>query len=161
MKTKESLLKAYEEGKTIQSNFSGDWKDFEPHNQLDRPNFEHGSLDNWRIKPQKRQLIETHIDPKVVCDNPSCDYTESYTETTSLIDYVNKPCPKCGENLCTEQDYKTYMGMMKTVKWLNKWFSWLTWFYSKKSYEKNQDVVSIHVHDGIKVTNLGKKDEML
>lgn len=53
-KTKEMLLKAYKEGKTIQSKSSGNWKDFEPQNQLDYPNFDYGSIENWRIKPRQR-----------------------------------------------------------------------------------------------------------
>lgn len=51
MKTRESLLEAYKKGKTIQSNHTGEWKDFVPQNQLDRPNLNYGTLDNWRIKP--------------------------------------------------------------------------------------------------------------
>lgn len=50
-KTKESLLKAYKEGKTIQCNHTGEWHDFIPQNQVDCPNFDYGTLDNWRIKP--------------------------------------------------------------------------------------------------------------
>lgn len=51
MNTKESLLEAYRNGKTIQSNHTGRWHDFIPQNQVDSPNFDYGTLDNWRIKP--------------------------------------------------------------------------------------------------------------
>lgn len=47
---KESILQAYREGKIIQSNHSGKWKDFIPQNQVDRPNVNYGSEKNWRVK---------------------------------------------------------------------------------------------------------------
>ena len=49
---KEVLSKAYKEGKIIQSNNSGEWINFEPQNQVDSPNFDYKSIDNWRIKPE-------------------------------------------------------------------------------------------------------------
>ena len=47
---KEKLIIAWESGKTIQSKSSGKWEDFEKHNQLDKPNWEYGGIENWRIK---------------------------------------------------------------------------------------------------------------
>lgn len=48
---KEEILQAYSEGKTIQANHSGKWTDFVSQNQVDKPNLDYGTLDNWRIKP--------------------------------------------------------------------------------------------------------------
>jgi hypothetical protein len=50
MTWKELILDAYSKGKTIQSNHSGKWSDFSPQNQVDRPNLNYGTEDNWRIK---------------------------------------------------------------------------------------------------------------
>jgi hypothetical protein len=50
--TKEELIDAWNNGKTIQSNHHNEpWHDFIKHNQVDRPNFDYGELCNWRIKP--------------------------------------------------------------------------------------------------------------
>lgn len=49
---KETIEKAFRAGKTIQSNNSGKWTDFVCQNQLDSPNWEYKSIDNWRIKPE-------------------------------------------------------------------------------------------------------------
>lgn len=49
--TKEEMQKAFEEGKTIQSNHQGIWKDYERQNQVDRPNFDYGGEGHWRVKP--------------------------------------------------------------------------------------------------------------
>ena len=48
----------------------------------------------------------------IKCDNPNCDYFNPDVESkTYKQDWLNKPCPKCGENLLTEKDYKTIKKM--------------------------------------------------
>ena len=49
---KEIILKAFKEGKTIESRDGNGWKDSIPQNQLDKPNLDYGGIDNWRIKPE-------------------------------------------------------------------------------------------------------------
>jgi len=49
----------------------------------------------------------------IKCDNESCDYQDMSVQAEEYPDYVNKPCPKCGENLFTEADYKSYLIMVK------------------------------------------------
>ena len=62
-KWKEEILEAYRQGKKIQTK-SGtqDWHDFVPQNQLDRPNVNYGTQENWRIKPnydaEREQLLK-------------------------------------------------------------------------------------------------------
>lgn len=101
-----------------------------------------------------RKLIETVRKSLIVCDNPKCDYEIPYSEEEEKVihKYINMPCPKCGENLLTEQDYLQDEKIMRSIRWLNKWFSWITFFYSKKSWSKRQ-TVSVHVHDGVKIKN--------
>ena len=93
-----------------------------------------------------RKIIEIEKDHHVVvCDKLGCDYEEFYSESSLLKTYINKPCPKCGENLLTEKDYKDYQILMGTINFINKWFSWLTVFFPKhvKMYEGD-----IKVHEG-------------
>lgn len=47
---KEQILKAFKEGKTIQSKDGDEWVDFIPQNQVDKPNLDYRGIDNWRIK---------------------------------------------------------------------------------------------------------------
>lgn len=52
----------------------------------------------------KKPIIEMRSEHTVVCDNPTCDHTEGDGMTLDIKDlepYLNKPCPKCGENLLT------------------------------------------------------------
>lgn len=41
----------------------------------------------------------------VQCDNPKCDFKDESVGFDRVIEYLNKPCPKCGANLLTEEDY--------------------------------------------------------
>ena len=75
-----------------------------------------------------RKLIETNQKYLVVCDNPKCDYTVPYTEESAKLisQYIDKPCPECGDNLLTREDYHKYNKIMSIINFLNRWFSWLT-----------------------------------
>jgi hypothetical protein len=97
-----------------------------------------------------RKLIETNQEYLIQCDNPECDYkvvNQTGDPSEDISSYLNQPCPLCGENLLTEQDYIQALKLMKVVKWLNKWFSWLTLFSSKKNHQS----VKVHVHNGVKI----------
>jgi len=93
-----------------------------------------------------RKIIEQRQDSLVVCDNENCDYEVPYNNDTNLIEYINKSCPKCGENLLTIEDYIAHERLLRTIRFINKWFSWLTVF-NKKGTKYGKEV-SIHYHDG-------------
>lgn len=85
-------------------------------------------------------------DVLIQCDNPSCDYkivNESKDPYVDTSKYVNMPCPKCGENLLTEQDYKDYKVILDAVK--------LAIELSKGVEVKQEDKkrLSFHAHDGV------------
>ena len=61
MENKETLEEAYKSGKTIQCKSSGQWKDFIPQNQLDKPNWEYTGINNWRIKPEESNIISNWL----------------------------------------------------------------------------------------------------
>jgi hypothetical protein len=51
------------------------------------------------------------------CDNPNCDWKD----TTIKIDetLIGMKCPKCGENVLTEEDYVNAMFVEDTIKMIN------------------------------------------
>lgn len=53
----------------------------------------------------------------IQCDNPSCDYNDADIEVTK--DIIDTPCPKCGENLLTEEDYYIYEHFLLNVDFIN------------------------------------------
>ena len=92
-----------------------------------------------------------HQEYSIVCDNKQCDYkiknpTGDPNEDTS--GYLNMPCPNCGENLLTEQDYLQSLKVLRIVNWLNKWFSWTMIFVPKKA---KRESISVHCHNGVKI----------
>lgn len=97
-------------------------------------------------------IIELSNDYLIVCDNPKCDYkVENPTKNAfaDISEYVNKPCPKCGENLLTEKDYYDSLVLLKIVGNINKWFGWLAIFPFLR--KKKKSVASVHVYNGINI----------
>jgi len=98
-----------------------------------------------------RKLIEIgNQDYLVVCDNKNCDYkVENPTKDPRyrIDDFLNTPCPKCGENLLTEEDLITYKKFLKLIDFVNKWLGWIAIFIPKKHKKK----ATIHVHKGVNV----------
>lgn len=41
----------------------------------------------------------------IKCDNHECDFIDVDVTYKDYSQYLNKPCPKCGENLLTDHDY--------------------------------------------------------
>ena len=98
-----------------------------------------------------RKLIEINQEHIIECDNPECDYAvanPSGDPNVDLTEYLNQECPKCGDNLLTEEDLRDYMIVLKLINRLNWWFSWVTIFRRKN---KKREEVSLKVHDGIKM----------
>lgn len=58
-----------------------------------------------KMKEMKEQNI-TVTESGLKCDNPSCDWTGPDIRFPEYREWVNKPCPKCGENVLTMDDYE-------------------------------------------------------
>lgn len=53
----------------------------------------------------------------IKCDNPKCDYSDESVKMEDYDQWLNKPCPKCGENLLNEEDYfmvKTLLALVSS-----------------------------------------------
>ena len=46
----------------------------------------------------------------IKCDNEKCDYADPTVQYEEYPNWINKPCPACGENLLTEKAYKDTNG---------------------------------------------------
>lgn len=51
------------------------------------------------------------------CDAPDCDHFE---QTPVTIEIVDKPCPKCGANLCTKDDFVTFRAIVAANRAANE-----------------------------------------
>lgn len=86
----------------------------------------------------KYKIIEVVQNNAVCCDY--CDYkvaNDNPTEIADVSEYVNKPCPDCGNNLCTPKDFLEYLHLTKTIHKANKWFGWLRYFFGSKELDMN------------------------
>jgi len=104
-----------------------------------------------------RQLIEVQQKALITCDNPDCNYEVAPFNNSDkyLVYFVDMPCPKCGQNLLTKEDFLKHQQILKAVKFINRWFSWITLFYSKKKLSTGV-TMETHFHDN-QITV--KKDE--
>lgn len=99
----------------------------------------------------KRQFIEMYQEYSIVCDNKQCDYkvkSPTGDPNEDIHGYLNVPCPKCGENLLTVEDYLTSLRVLKVINWLNKYLSWTMYLFPKSV---NKGTIKVKCHNGIKI----------
>lgn len=53
------------------------------------------------------------------CDNPKCDWKDYTISTETYSQWINKPCPKCGENLLTQEDFRNSELLLAIAHLLN------------------------------------------
>ena len=100
----------------------------------------------------KLEKAETDL----VCDNEQCSYVYEIPSDKDMSLYVDQPCPQCGENLLTIEDYLRHKSFIKNVKWINKWFGWIGYFLPKDSYETAE--VGFHKKLSIEIKDEKRKE---
>lgn len=111
------------------------------------------------------------------CDNPKCDWTISAIKEEDMVNWIDKPCPKCGENLLTKEDYNLHATLMKSIDFINtlseEQIDNLNKIYgtelSSKLFNNPEDIeklmnggefnVSVSMHKNIKIDVNEIKDE--
>lgn len=58
----------------------------------------------------------------IKCDNTSCDFADDTVKFEEYEDWLDKPCPKCGENLLTEEDLAAVIALMEGASIMNEFF---------------------------------------
>lgn len=58
----------------------------------------------------------------IKCDNHNCDYNDMTVRVENYDKWLNKPCPKCGENLLTDKDYESIKILMSLTENINNIF---------------------------------------
>jgi len=56
----------------------------------------------------------------IKCYNPKCDYENETILPQEYQFWVNKPCPKCGEIIFTQNDFNLYKFLIATISIANK-----------------------------------------
>lgn len=55
----------------------------------------------------------------IKCDNSECDYRDDSVSFDDYPNWVNKECPKCGQNLLTQEDYDECLKVIDAVDIIN------------------------------------------
>ncbi len=59
------------------------------------------------------------INEGLQCDNPNCDWKDETIKHEDYINWINKTCPLCGENILTEEDYNFSLHITKSIDFVN------------------------------------------
>lgn len=87
----------------------------------------------------------------LICDNKNCDYVDkTVLSTDNLEPFINKPCPKCGENLLTLEDYQLNAKVLELISSINKNYSDRDNSSDTKELDKYINA-SISCHENIKI----------
>lgn len=54
----------------------------------------------------------------IKCDNPACGWSDMEAKFDPEF-WLNKPCPNCGSNLFTPEDYAALMRIYKVASFIN------------------------------------------
>lgn len=58
----------------------------------------------------------------IKCDNKDCNYKDMSVKMEDYDKWLNKPCPECGQNLLTQEDYDISNEFVKLTNMINKIF---------------------------------------
>lgn len=48
----------------------------------------------------------------IKCDNPNCTYRNESVDIGDYSGWIDKPCPLCGANLLTKEDYQAFQRIL-------------------------------------------------
>lgn len=77
----------------------------------------------------------------IKCDNPDCDFIDRDVDFLDYEKWLNKPCPKCGENLLTEQDYLNCKILFNATNIINKFAK-----NTKYNFDDNEKQIMMNVN---------------
>ena len=92
-------------------------------------------------KETLKKAIEI-VEGGLICDNPKCTYTNPAVKTADYVNWVDQPCPKCGENLLTEEDFAFNKMLLGIVDFVN------TTELPVEPKGASESTVSVHYHAG-------------
>lgn len=55
----------------------------------------------------------------IKCDTQGCDYFDESVKVEDYAEWIDKPCPKCGGNLLTKEDFDTVQATIALVNMMN------------------------------------------
>ncbi len=65
------------------------------------------------------QNVEILSGGGIGCDNPDCKWEDQTVTNAEMGEWLNRPCPDCGSNLLTQEDYDYLLMFMKSIELIN------------------------------------------
>lgn len=63
--------------------------------------------------------IEIESSGGLKCDNINCNWEDMSIPIEDYVNWVNKPCPECGDVVLTEDDFNKTNQIMNAIKTIN------------------------------------------
>ena len=116
------------------------------------------------------QRVE-QIEGGLQCDNLGCNWKDTNIKVSEYEDYLNAPCPKCGENILTEEDYFNAMKFISIVEFVNSLSDKeledmknspefkdmdMSEFGVRDVGDEDEVIVHVDLHKGIKINKIEK-----
>ena len=77
-----------------------------------------------QLTNEMKLMQKTHQDIKIMglkCDNPQCDWRDTTIKFAEYPQWLNAPCPKCGANVLTQEDFDKAMQLYNNPP-LDPWY---------------------------------------
>lgn len=112
------------------------------------------------------------------CDSPTCDWTDPTVKVEDYQQWLNAPCPKCGENVLTQEDLDSVLNVIQMVDLINSlpeegFEEFMNWsksvggtqtskeeFYEKHNIPEGTEKLNVtfNVHKGIHIKDVKPAD---
>ena len=63
--------------------------------------------------------IETTKSGGIQCDKSGCGWSDDLVPVEDYENWINKPCPECGSNLLTQEDYDKTQSIIHAIDTIN------------------------------------------
>lgn len=98
----------------------------------------------------------------LVCDNSECDYEyDVQIDVKDLHNFIDAECPKCKENLLTQEDHNHHVLLHKFLRLINIIFWPYMFLKGGRTKEDDESVLKYHYHDGKTTIEKGAEDERI
>lgn len=109
---------------------------------------------------EKFNNIEMSEKCGIKCDSEKCDYYDETVLHSELEAWINKPCPKCGENLLTLEDYESSKMLENIVNAFNtispEQIEEMTKNLPKIEGLNGNITMTVDTHKGMQITDIKK-----
>lgn len=86
----------------------------------------------------------------IKCDNPNCDYKDESVKFEDFEEWLNKPCPECGWNLLTNEDFENIKDLFTIINHVNS--------LEISESDKNDEMVTMQIstHKKLSIESIEK-----